>query len=691
MAYTNLLSPGKIGNVTIKNRIVMPAMMLDHGQFNGTPTEQMMDYYEERAKGGVGLIITEITRVNDIHGVGAFAQLAVSHDYHIKPLTEMVRRIHRHDCKIFIQLHHAGWQAEALTIGMVPLAIGMEKIMPSFSRKFYNLVPFAQKLEKKGLVLPVAAPSKIESCKFTGAKNRALRHSEIVKLEKQFIRAAKRVQLAGADGVELHASHGYLIQQFLSPHTNHRKDEYGGTLENRMRFLLNIIDGIRNTCGKDFPIIVRLTVDECYEKIGETGKGYTLEEGVKIARRLEDAGVDAINVSSANYETMNYWLEPTSFELGWRKHMAAAVKKQVKIPVIAANLIRSPEQAEVQISEGTQDFVALGRPLLADPHWALKVQEARVQDIKRCICCLWCFESMRTNAYLGRMGECAVNPSMGYEREINNLARNGNGRVVVIVGAGPAGLTAAEILAKRNFKVIVMEKNAFVGGQLQLADKPPMKDKISWCYEDLLNAAKKTGVEIRLNTMATPDLVSELNPYAVIIAAGGQAVKPKSIPGAELYNVCTVTEILNGKINPHGKRVAVIGSGMSGLETAHALAEKGNQVIVVEMAKALAPGAYVQHTNDILPRLVQCGVQFVTGKKLVSILENEIVLEDTTDAKKETIQVEQVVLSLGVRPVNELYESLKGQYPNLYLVGDAEKVGRIAEATRSAYNVAMNL
>jgi len=691
MQFETLFSQGKIGNLTIKNRIVQEPMMVGHGVFDGTPSEQMMNYYEERAKGEVGLIITEITRINDKHGVGSFSQLAISHDYQIEPLAEMVRRIHSHGTKIFVQLQHPGRQNAPVTVGTLPISILMNKVWPGYSAFFYKMAPQAKALGEKGLLKSVVGPSKTEPCRYAKAKNRALRHSEVKKLVSQFIEGAVRVQKSGADGVELHAAHGYLIEEFLSPYTNKRTDEYGGTLENRMRFLLEIIAGIRSRCGSDFPIVVRLSVDECYAQIGEAGTGYTLPDGVEMAKCLEMAGIDALDVSSATYETMNYWLEPTSFDLGWRKYMAEAVKKAVKIPVIAANLIRTPEQAEEQLNAGIQDFIGLGRPLLADPYWAKKALEGHPEDIRRCMCCLWCFESMQENAYKGSAGECAVNPYMGREIEKYNMKKDGNGRCVVIVGAGPAGLTAAEILGMRGFKPIVLEKASVVGGQLQLANKPPKKDKISWCYEDLELAATKNGANIRLNVTATPEIISELNPFAVIIATGGQSVKPRAIPGVDLPNVCTITEILNGEVIPQGQNVAVIGSGMSGLETTLALAENGNRVTVVEMANEIAPGAYVQHTSDILPKLIQLGTRFITGKKLVNISETDIVLEDTLDGKQETIQTDQVVLSVGVRSVNELYQTLKSQYSNLYLIGDADKIGRVAEATRSAYNIAMNL
>ena len=517
MAYEKLFTPGKIGNVEIKNRIVMPPMMLGFGQFDGSPTETMMNYYEERAIGGAGLIVTEITRVNDFSGASAFAQLAISHDYHIAPLKEMIDRVHRHGTKMFIQLHHTGRQNLGQMMGTVPVSIAMHRLIGNcYDKLFYKVAPMGKKLMEKDLVLKTSSPSACDRAYSAESLNREMSVKEVRKIIQQFIDGAVRAKKAGADGVELHAAHGYLIQQFLSPYTNQRTDCYGGSFENRLRFITEILTGIKTACGKDFPIIVRLSVDECYKEIGKPDVGYTLEDGVKMAKEIEKAGADAIDVSSAGYDTYNYWLEPTSFEPGWRKYMAAAVKKEVSIPVLAANLIRSPEQAEAQLEEGIQDFVCLGRPHIADPHWANKAKAGKANEIKRCICCLYCMESMQHNAYKGSHANCSVNPKLGHEKEV--LSRDGNGRTVVIVGAGPAGLSAAETLGRRGFKPIVLEKQPEAGGQLQLANKPPLKDKINWCIEDLVTAALHNGAEIRYNTEATPELIASLSPYAVIIA-----------------------------------------------------------------------------------------------------------------------------------------------------------------------------
>lgn len=675
-----------IGKVQIKNRIVMSPMMLGFGTFNGTATPAMLDYYEERAKGGAGLIITEITRVNDVTGASSFNQLAASHDYHIDSLSHLAQRIHRHGTKLFVQLHHPGRQNLGLMIGTVPLSIGMDKAFSFYGDLLFKIVPAGKKLQEKHFVPRVVSPSKCENSYFSDCINRGLKPSEIKRLIEQFIEGAVRVKKAGCDGVELHAAHGYLIQQFLSPNTNRRTDEYGGSFDKRMKFLLDIIKGIRRECGPDFPIVVRLSVDECYEMIGQKGKGYTLEDGVKMAKVLEKAGIDAIDVSSAAYDTFNYWLEPTTFACGWRKYMAEAVKKEVSIPVLAANLIRSAEQAEEQLESGIQDFVSLGRPMIADPYWAEKVREGREEDVKRCICCLYCFESMQKNAYKGTHARCSVNPMLG--RETVKLPENGDGRTVVVIGAGVAGLTAAELLAKRGFHIVVLEKGKEPGGQLQLANKPPHKEKISWCFEDLVTSVNKLGVEIRYQTEINKEIIGWFHPYAVIVATGACALRPKSIEGADLENVCTVTEILNGSVSLTGKKVAVIGSGMTGLETSELLCEQGNTVTVIEMADTVAPGAWMQNVDDLLPKLKAKSTEFLTAHKLLKITPSAVVLEDLKTNTVKELPCDHVVLSLGVRSENRLFDELKEEYKNLFVVGDAKKTGRIADATESAYQTA---
>lgn len=688
MAYEKLFSPIKIGTCEIKNRIVMAPMLMGMGQFDGTPTDKLMDYYEERAKGGTGLIITEITRVNDVTGASAFAQLSMSHDENIYAFRPFADRIHKHGAKLFVQLHHPGRQNLGLLIGTVPMSIAMDRATDKYASLLYKIVPAGKVLLEHHIVPPVVAPSKCERSYFADSVMRGLTNKEVKKLRDQFIEAGVRVKEAGADGVELHASHGYLIQQFLSPNTNHRTDEYGGSLENRMRFLIEILQGIKERCGKDFPVIVRLTVDECYSFIGKPDKGYDLKEGVEMAKRIEAAGADAIDVSSAAYDTFNYWLEPMSFKCGWRAYMAAAVKAAVNIPVIAANLIRSPEQAEEQLENGTQDMISLGRPHIADPHWAEKVESGHPEDVSRCICCLYCIQSMQDNAYVGGNGGCSVNPFVG--REATELKQNGDGRKVVVVGAGPAGLMSSRLLAQRGFSVTLLEKAGVAGGQLILAGAAPDKEKMQWAIDDMEHQAKKNGVEIIYNTEATKDIIASYNPYAVIFATGANAVKPRSITGIELPHVCTSTDVLNGTVKLQGKDVAIIGSGMTGLETAETICSNNN-VTVIEMAGTIAPGTWMQHVDDIKPKLEKAGTRLLAGKKLCEVRERHAVIEDVKTHKKDMVNADVVVLAMGVRPDNALYEQCKDAFANTYVIGDAQKSGRIADATTAALNAVLKI
>lgn len=691
MGFEILLSPMSIGSMTVKNRTVMTAAEMSLGQTDGRPTEKLMDYYEERAKGGVGLIIPGICRVNDMGAASTFTQLSMSHDYHIAPMAEFAGRIHRHGAKLCIQLHHPGRQGYASSINTLPVVIPLVNRFPGVLNALFKCTPALLALEARGICQSVQAPSKCELSAHGATRIHAMSRREIKNLIRDFVNAADRCQKAGVDAVELHGGHGYLIQQFLSPNTNLRTDEYGGSFENRMRFITEIICGIRRVCGRDYPIIVRLTADEMYERIGKPGKGYTLEEGKRIAKRLEELGVDAINVTSACYDVYNRWLEPTSFEPGWRAYLAKEIKSVVTIPVIAANFIRSPQQAERQLEEGYQDFIGSARTFICDPDWVNKTAAGRPEEIRRCIGCLNCIKSFMENATVGKNGECALNPAVGRELEDAALPRDGAGRPAVVVGAGPAGLMAAQTLARRGFAVTVLEKGCAPGGQVNTAAACLLKDKLHWCVEDLMTSVTKLGVELRFGTEATVENVKALNPAAVIVASGGSPIVPKSIKGVELGHVCTAPDIINGLRKPNPGRAVVVGSGLTGLETAEILCEYGCRVTVLEMAGGIAPGAWFQLVDDELERLEPKGVRFITNQKLTEIRPGEITVEDMRDGHSWRLIADTVVLSMGVRPENRLYNELCSLLPNVCAVGDARSSGRIADAVKDGYYAAANL
>ena len=690
--YDLLLSPMKIGSMTVKNRTVMTAAEFSLGQTNGKPTERLMDYYEERAKGGVGMIIPGICRVNDMGGASTFTQLAMSHDYHIAPMHEFAERLHRHGAKLCIQLHHPGRQGMASAINSLPLVIPVADRFPGVMDQVFKCTPLLLGMEAKGICFSVQAPSKVELAKHGATRMHAMSKKEIRDLISDFIEAAVRCKKAGVDCVELHAGHGYIIQQFLSPHTNRRTDEYGGDFEGRLRFLREIIEGIRARCGRDYPLTVRLTADEMYERVGRPGVGYGLETGKRIAKRLEELGVDAINVTSACYDAYNYWLEPTSFEPGWRKYLAREIKSVVSIPVIAANVIRTPEQAERQLAEGDQDFVASARTFICDPHWVEKAASGHPEDIRRCIGCLNCIRSFMTNAGVGKPGECALNMSVAREKAYFNMPRDGEGRKILVIGAGPAGLTAAQTLAMRGFDVSVYEKAEKPGGQVITAAECRLKDKLYWCIEDLMTAAKKAGAQIFLGTELSPRQIADMDPWGVVVATGGEPVRPRSIAGLGGKNVFTAPQIIHREAVLRDQNVVVAGSGMTGLETAEILCETGNHVTVVEMADEIAPGNWFQLTDDEMERLSKTDTRFLTGTKLLGADETGVSVEDVKTGERKKLEADALVLSLGVKPAGDLARQLdKLSVRRIWRVGDALQSGTIADACHSAYDTVMSI
>jgi 2,4-dienoyl-CoA reductase-like NADH-dependent reductase (Old Yellow Enzyme family)/thioredoxin reductase len=654
--FRHLFSEGKIGSMKTKNRIVMTAMGNHLANTDGSVSEQDIAFYGARAKGGVGLIITECTVVDGLRGKGNTHQILVDDDQYIPGLKRLAQEIHKYHGKIVAQIYHPGRQGISAINGN----------------------------------LPMMAPSEVE-CQAVRQPTVAMTVVEIADMVEKFVQAAVRIKAAGIDGVEVHGAHGYLINQFLSPYTNLRNDRYGGSIENRIRFLEEITLGIRERCGTDYPLIVRLSVDEFLNTVGQPEKGLHLEDGVKIAKRLEKLGVDAIDASSGIYETMNVAWEPASFEQGWKIYLPETIKQALNIPVIGVAVIRDPQYADQVIKEGKLDFVGSARQHYTDPEWSNKAKEGKVDELRKCISCLHCMETLMTADMSPVPCQCGINIQAGRELEYSDFKQDGGGRIVVIIGAGPAGLEAARVLALRKYKPIVFEKTDKVGGQLELANKAPKKEKINWLINYLKRQMEKLGVEIRFHTEPTVEDLKKLNPYAVFVACGSNQIMPESIFGIDEKEVLSNVDILSGKIKLKNKKVAVAGSGMTGLETAHILAADGNEVSIFEMADDIGPGLYFQNLIDIMNQLKKLGVKLYPKHRLTKIRNGKAIFEIKESDEQKEYQFEVIVISLGIKPNQELTAAIKSSFEKVYLLGDAAKVGKIRDAMESGFLCAYNL
>ena len=654
--YEKLFEKGRIGNVELKNRLVMTPMGTNLAELDGTPGPAMLAYFEARAAGGCGLIMPEICRVNEATGAGMLRQISATSDRHIPGLAKLAQTIHKYGAKIFIQLHHPGREGVSSLIGGQPCVSASDRV-----------------------------------CQVSMQETRPMTLDEIHELVGQFGDAALRCKKAGIDGVELHCAHGYLLQQFLSPYTNKREDEYGGSFENRMRIVLEIIEDIRKKCGQDYVLGCRVSVEEFLDRIGVTEDYIHVQDGIKIVKTLEAAGIDFVDVSCGLYETGITSVEPISFPQGWRKPFIKAVRDVVDIPVIAVSQIREPAVAESFLEDGVVDFVAMGRTWLAEPEWGKKVLEGREDELNKCISCLRCFESLLGLNAQGLPFECAVNPRTCNEYRYGDLVPDTKNHKVVVVGGGPSGMYAAQTLAKRGVKVTLLDRQEELGGTVNLAKKPPCKERMQWTIDYLANDLKKLGVDVKLGCEATADNIAAMEPDAVVLATGAAPIFPSAIPGVNGDNVYTIEQVLTGKVDLAGKSVAMIGAGLAGLETGEYLGEKGCAVTFVDLLKQAGTNAYRTNVADIMSRLNKMKIDWKLGNGLKEITPDGVIIENVDTKETETIQAEAVVLSLGNRPDLSLKAALEEKGICVKVAGSAVKDGMIAPATRSGYEIGASL
>ncbi|MGE5371396.1 MAG: FAD-dependent oxidoreductase [Solirubrobacterales bacterium] len=619
----HLFAPGKIGSMTVQNRIVMPAMNSGLGSIHGEVTPEILAYYRERALSGPGIIVTEIVCVDAPRGRAGFTQLRIDHPQYISGLARLAETIQSGGSRAVIQLHHAGRQTSPMvTEGLAPLA-----------------------------------PSAI-ACRMMRSVPEAASKDDVANVIAKFVGSALMANSAGFDGVELHAAHGYLLSQFLSPYTNKREDEYGGSTENRARIVMEIIHRIKGFAPK-------LTVGVRFNMTDFLPGGLEPEEGLLIASLLEQAGADYLSVSCGMYESGQTTIEPVNYAEGWRVHLAGMVKNKVKLPVFAGGVIRHPDYAEKILTDGLADYVFVGRNQIADPEWVLKAREGRADQIRPCLSCNTCIGRSLKGLHIA----CTANPRAGRESWLPEQAEQASTpKTILVAGGGPAGMAAAARLAQRGHQVILAEKEGRLGGMLDAAAAPPDKYRIGELAGFLVRQLEDAGVEVRLNTECTEELARETGAQAVVVATGSV---PKQLPLCDQADQTVVQAVdLLRRETESGKRFLVIGGGSTGCETAYRLAQAENQVILVEAEKALARDLENMTRIELITAMKKAGIQLLTGHTVQSCGNGAAVVANSEGETRE-LTVDSVVLALGFKSNTQWVQALSGGGLPVFEIGDA--------------------
>lgn len=663
MKYQTLFTPIQIGKLTLKNRFAMAPMgPLGLGDSEGGWNQRGIDYYTRRAQGGTGLIITGVTFSDcevETQSMPNCPNSTYNPVHFVRTSREMTERVHAYGAKIFLQMSGG--------FGRVTIPT--------------NLGEF-----------PPVAPSPIPH-RWLDKTCRELTRDEIHKIIESFGKGAFNAKRAGFDGVEIHAVHeGYLIDQFAIAFFNHRTDEYGGSLENRLRFAKEIREEIAKTCGWDFTVAVRFSPKSMLkdwrkgalpnEEFEE--KGRDLEEGLQTAKLLEAYGYDALDVDVGCYDAW-WWNHPPMYmEKGPYRKYAKLVKEIVKVPVFMAGRMDTPEMAESCVKDGTCDVISLGRPLLADPDYVKKLRTNHVCEIRPCISCQeGCMGRIQTYSMIN----CAVNPQAARERvtAYEPVARK---KRVLIAGGGVAGCEAARVLAERGHEPVLYEASERIGGNLLPGGAPAFKEDdlqlVKW-YE---NELERLRVPVYLNTRVTKEMVLESDCDAVIVATGS---RPKMFSLGDDEKVYCAEQVLMNQKDP-GDRVVVVGGGLVGCEMALDLAQKGKKVTILEaLPKIMAVNGPICSANkEMLEELLPFhGVNIICNAKVTGFKDGAVSYE--TAGKAEKLDTDSVILSVGYRSADELYHELEFDVADLYLLGDAGKVSNIMYAIWDAFEVANHI
>lgn len=643
--FSHLFSPIKVGETVVKNRVFMPPISTNLAD-KGYVTDALVAHYAARAKGGVGLIVTEVTTVEPTY-IYLPGDMSIHDDSFIPGWKKLTEAVHQYDCKILPQLFHPAYMA--FPIPGTPRLIAPSNVGPYYAKE---------------------AP-------------RSVTKKELKVIIKQFGEAALRVKTAGADGVEIHAAHAHgLLGGFLSPLYNKRTDEYGGDISCRLRLTLEVIEEVRKMCGKDFIIDVRISGDEY------TDGGLNINDMIYVSKTLEKAGVDMLHVSGGTTIARGSSIPAPGTKMGSHALLSEEIKKHVSIPVATVGRITEPWIADELIANDKADICMIGRANLCDAQFVNKAMNGHVEDIRPCIGCLRCL----TGIMFGKRVSCTINPSLEIENE-DTIKEAEEKKNVLVIGSGPAGMEAAFVAHKRGHHVVLCEKDDKLGGEMNLAAVPIAKQDLTLVIKYM--AHKLEGVDVRLNTEVTLEMLkNEFKDYEVIAGTGASPIVIN--PFTQFKSWMTADDVLAGRAFP-GRKIVIIGGGSVGCETADYLAPlindlfpRNRDVTILEMANGVMMNESGPGRSLLVRRMMQKGIKIITSAKVESVTETEI--NYTQDDVTHTIKdADTLIFAAGYKKNPAVEEMLEESGLNYHMIGDAHEIGNIKTAITEAYNLTKDL